>query len=75
MSTQRNRMVPRDGPSPGLTSQAQGVNREENVWGSKAKTISQRVETTGSRSAFIVPRMVGNSTHEDPAEGREAPRM
>lgn len=47
----------------------------ENVWGLKTKIISQRVEAMGSRSAFIVPMMVGNSTHEDPAEGREASWM
>lgn len=53
----------------------QGMKKEVSVWGSKAKTISQRVEAMGSRSAFIVPLMVGNSTHGDPAEEREASRM
>ena len=53
----------------------QGMKKEVNVWGSKAKIISQRVKAMGSRSASIVPLMVGNSTRGDPAEGREASWM
>jgi hypothetical protein len=60
---------------PWITSKIQGVKKEEKVWGLKAKTISRQVKAMGSRSAFIVPMMVGNSTHEDPVEGREASRM
>jgi hypothetical protein len=68
----KERMVPRDRPSLRKTSDLRS-EKEGNVWGSKVKTISRRVEAMGSRSAFIVPMKVGNLTHKDPVEGREAP--
>ena len=39
------------------------------MWGLKTKIISRQVKAMRSRSVFIIPMMVGNSTHEDPAEG------
>lgn len=38
------------------------------------ETISAKEPAAGSRSAFMVPMKSENSAHEDPMEGREAPR-
>ncbi len=48
--------------------------REVNAWNPEANIISNRASARGRRSAFIVLMTLGNSAHEDPAEGREASR-
>ena len=42
-------------------------------WGGEAKNISDSVFGTGSLSALMVPRMLGNAARADPVEGSGAP--
>jgi hypothetical protein len=49
-----------------------GANSERIGWGGEAKNISDSVFGAGSRSALIVPMMLGNAARADPDEGSGA---